>query len=498
MQEIKKEISQLENSNNKNFEIIIEKLKYFLWEKGCFETRKNKKYLREFLSTLSYDEIRNAFEVLSVKSEIKKVLLSYLKFYLFAHELEFSKYFQFMESKLANLPVPLKNCFLEETLDQKKNGILMIGKTIACRTVFKSKRNRLKLKKFELNRQELRTSILDSEVNLVAELNRGYFTEAEIMSLANGSIVKFDNLQNCSIALYAEANDLRLFEGNTVITDENFGIKIEKVTDLHDSKAIGSSSARIRGRLILGERIMTCREILKLEVDINIKLNTFPGEPFVLKFDNGISFFGNTFIRNSNIAFRVLDRVDAIGSVDTDNENEREDLNVLQWVSILKNLFNGININTFYSKILGLFSFQNQTSEKFNLLIANKNLKDIDPMEILGYIQNDNNQFLALVLRFLDSEQSLAILSNLETNVKKDVENRIAKIDITKKRFFANVERFILIRSYFENSKTFQRDIHPMELLFVLFSQSMQEKILIALEKDGSSEIANELRNVSK
>ncbi|MCW7492571.1 FliM/FliN family flagellar motor switch protein [Leptospira sp. 2 VSF19] len=498
MQQIKEEISQLENSNNKNLETILEKLKYFLWVKGCFETRKNKKYLREFLSTLSYDEIRNAFGELSAKSDIKTLLLSYLKFYLLSHEFEFSKYFQLMESKLTNLPVPLKNCFLEETLDQKKNGILMIGKTIACRTVFKSKQNRLKLKKFELNRHELRTSILDSEVNLVAELNRGYFTEAEIMSLANGSIVKFDNLQNCSIALYAEASDLRLFEGSIIIADENFGIKIEKINDLRDSNVIRSSSDRIRGRLILGERIMTCREILKLELNSNIKLNTYPGEPFILKFDNGISFFGYAFLRNSNIAFQVRGRVDAIGFVDTDNESGGEDLNVLQWVSIFKSLFNGININTYYSKILNLFSFENQRSDKFNLLIANKNLKDIDPKEILNYIQEENNQFFALVLKFIDSEQSLAILSNLEATVRMDVESRIAKINISKKRFFANIERFILIRSYFESTKTFQSSIQPMEMLFVLFSRSMQEKILIALEKEGSSEIANELRRVSE
>lgn len=66
-----------------------------------------------------------------------------------------------------------------------------------------------------------------------------------------------------------------------------------------------------------------------------------------------------------------------------------------------------------------------------------------DPTQILNFIQNENPQTIALVLSYLQPEQSSAVLSSLPQDKQADVARRIALMDSTSPEVISQVERVL-------------------------------------------------------
>jgi flagellar motor switch protein FliG len=66
-----------------------------------------------------------------------------------------------------------------------------------------------------------------------------------------------------------------------------------------------------------------------------------------------------------------------------------------------------------------------------------------EPLQILNFIQNEHPQTIALVLSYLDTEQSSQILSNLPVNMQADIARRIATMDSTSPEIISEVEQIL-------------------------------------------------------
>jgi len=66
-----------------------------------------------------------------------------------------------------------------------------------------------------------------------------------------------------------------------------------------------------------------------------------------------------------------------------------------------------------------------------------------DPAQILNFIQNENSQTIALVLSYLQAEQSSMILSSLPQDKQAEVAKRIALMDSTSPEIINQVERVL-------------------------------------------------------
>src|SRR5699024_2123828 len=66
-----------------------------------------------------------------------------------------------------------------------------------------------------------------------------------------------------------------------------------------------------------------------------------------------------------------------------------------------------------------------------------------DPHKVLNFIQGEHPQTIALVLSYLDTEQSGQILSELEEDVQADVASRIATMDYTPPNIIAEIEQIL-------------------------------------------------------
>ncbi|TCP29183.1 flagellar motor switch protein FliG [Scopulibacillus darangshiensis] len=70
-------------------------------------------------------------------------------------------------------------------------------------------------------------------------------------------------------------------------------------------------------------------------------------------------------------------------------------------------------------------------------------MRRTDPQQILNFIQHEHPQTIALVLSYLDSEQSAQILSALQHDLQSDVARRIAIMDRTSPEIINQVERIL-------------------------------------------------------
>ncbi|MCD5322681.1 MULTISPECIES: flagellar motor switch protein FliG [Pontibacillus] len=66
-----------------------------------------------------------------------------------------------------------------------------------------------------------------------------------------------------------------------------------------------------------------------------------------------------------------------------------------------------------------------------------------DPSQILNFIQNEHPQTIALILSYLDSEQSAQILSELPQEMQADIARRIAIMDSTSPEVINEVEQIL-------------------------------------------------------
>lgn len=92
---------------------------------------------------------------------------------------------------------------------------------------------------------------------------------------------------------------------------------------------------------------------------------------------------------------------------------------------------------------------QNKAIEVINKLTASLQVRPFDfarradPSQILNFIQNEHPQTTALILSYLESSQSAAILSSLPNEKQADIAKRIATMDRTSPDIISEVERVL-------------------------------------------------------
>jgi flagellar motor switch protein FliG len=104
---------------------------------------------------------------------------------------------------------------------------------------------------------------------------------------------------------------------------------------------------------------------------------------------------------------------------------------------------------TYAKEILEKALGPTRASDILNRLTATLQVRPFDfarkaePTQILNFIQNENSQTIALVLSYLQPEQSSAVLSSLPQEKQADVARRIALMDSTSPEVIAQVERVL-------------------------------------------------------
>ncbi|RIX51828.1 flagellar motor switch protein FliG [Paenibacillus nanensis] len=104
---------------------------------------------------------------------------------------------------------------------------------------------------------------------------------------------------------------------------------------------------------------------------------------------------------------------------------------------------------TYAKDILEKALGESKALEVINRLTATLQVRPFDfarkaePTQILNFIQNENSQTIALVLSYLQPDQSSQILSSLPQDKQADIARRIALMDSTSPEVITQVERVL-------------------------------------------------------
>ncbi|CAH1197853.1 Flagellar motor switch protein FliG [Paenibacillus plantiphilus] len=104
---------------------------------------------------------------------------------------------------------------------------------------------------------------------------------------------------------------------------------------------------------------------------------------------------------------------------------------------------------TYAREILEKALGEAKAQEVINRLTANLQVRPFDfarkadASQILNFIQNENTQTIALVLSYLQAEQSAQILSSLPQDKQAEVARRVALMDSTSPEVISQVERIL-------------------------------------------------------
>ncbi|HLR07925.1 MAG TPA: flagellar motor switch protein FliG [Bacillota bacterium] len=119
-----------------------------------------------------------------------------------------------------------------------------------------------------------------------------------------------------------------------------------------------------------------------------------------------------------------------------------------------------------------------------------------DPQQLLNFLQGEHPQTIALVLSYLDAEQSGQILSSLPTDVQADIARRIALMDSTSPEIINQVEQILeqKISSSLTEDYTQTGGIQSVVDVLNEVDRSTERTILDALEIQDP-ELAEEIRH---
>ncbi|UOQ47879.1 flagellar motor switch protein FliG [Gracilibacillus caseinilyticus] len=118
-----------------------------------------------------------------------------------------------------------------------------------------------------------------------------------------------------------------------------------------------------------------------------------------------------------------------------------------------------------------------------------------EPGQIINFIQNEHPQTIALVLSYLDAEQSAQILSELPQEMQADIAKRIAVMDSTSPEIIAEVEQILERKLSTTVSQDYTQTGGIQSVVEVLngVDRSTERTILDTLEIDDP-ELADEIK----
>jgi flagellar motor switch protein FliG len=122
-------------------------------------------------------------------------------------------------------------------------------------------------------------------------------------------------------------------------------------------------------------------------------------------------------------------------------------------------------------------------------------LRKTDPGQILNFIQNEHPQTIALILAYLDPEQSASILSSLPDEKQTKVAKRIALMERTSPEVIKEVERVLerKLSSLMTNEYSQAGGIDSIVDILNLSDRGAEKQILDELSSDDP-DLAEEIR----
>ena len=136
---------------------------------------------------------------------------------------------------------------------------------------------------------------MEQKTNLFAEFNRAVYDSS---ALKMGNTLVFPHYAGSDLNLVSDGKIIAC--GEACVIDENFGIRItETLASPEDVKTEGYIA------LTLGKTFAEKDEIAKFEEGKIIELDSIMGEKLPVVTENGVLSYGNIFVQDDKIAFRV-------------------------------------------------------------------------------------------------------------------------------------------------------------------------------------------------
>lgn len=122
-------------------------------------------------------------------------------------------------------------------------------------------------------------------------------------------------------------------------------------------------------------------------------------------------------------------------------------------------------------------------------------LRKTEPSQLLNFIQSEHPQTIALVLAYMESDKSSAILSSLPQELQADVARRIATMDRTSPEIIKKVEGILekKLSTIIQSEYTSAGGIESIVEILNNVDRGTEKKILDTLEEDDP-ELADEIR----
>jgi flagellar motor switch protein FliG len=124
-------------------------------------------------------------------------------------------------------------------------------------------------------------------------------------------------------------------------------------------------------------------------------------------------------------------------------------------------------------------------------------LKKADPTHLLNFIQNEHPQTIALILAYLEYEQSAVIMSALPPELQTEVAIRIATMDQTAPEIISEVERVLerKITTVLSQELSVAGGIESLAELLNRVDRATEKSILETLEEENQ-ELAVEIKKL--
>lgn len=124
-------------------------------------------------------------------------------------------------------------------------------------------------------------------------------------------------------------------------------------------------------------------------------------------------------------------------------------------------------------------------------------LKDVDPQQLLNFIQNEQPQTIALIVAFLTPEQAAIILGGLSEEVRVEVIKRVARMDTISPDMIKEIQDALetQLTSSFSGEMSFAGGIQLVAEMLNRSDQSTEKTIMSGLEREDP-ELAEEIKKL--
>ncbi len=122
-------------------------------------------------------------------------------------------------------------------------------------------------------------------------------------------------------------------------------------------------------------------------------------------------------------------------------------------------------------------------------------LREVDPNQLLSFIQKENPQTIALVLAQIEPEQAGTILGDLPVELQKEVLHRFAIMDSVSQDTVKQVEQILESRIDFSAGGEKMGGVKPAAEILNMLGRTSEKKILDGIAQDDP-ELATEIKNL--